>query len=494
MLESPGRLPRRLPLRLRLGKRGRDRRELLFGAGESLRGRRRRREQARRFALGLGGVALARCELLGDLRSGLGDPREGRRHAFGGEVDLVAGVARGDALAGGVQGACARLLEIPLERRAGGGRIGGQPVRLLAGERAGAGLRDRPREALLEVGQVAGRPRLFRGEVPAFALERRPPRREVESGAPVGLEQGVVSRDRGLERGQGLAQRVAPRRRLARLEARGGERGFGASEGRRGLGLAVAPLVAQLFVRGQGLAESVGAGARERRPPELEQLGVLLVPRRARSLAPERDHVALDLGDDVGEPEQVALGLLELALGQPLLELVLRDARGLLDEAPAVLGLGREHLIDPALLDDGVGAHAETRPEELVLDVPEADLLVVEEVLALAVAIDPAAHPQLALGVALLGVPVRSREGQDHLGHPEGPPLGGAVEDDVVHRLAAKDARALLAQRPGHGVADVGFAAAVGADDGRDRAREGQIDLLVEGLKARNLDPFQPEH
>ena len=73
---------------------------------------------------------------------------------------------------------------------------------------------------------------------------------------------------------------------------------------------------------------------------------------------------------------------------------------------------------------------------------------------------------------------------------PSGPALGGAVEDDVVHRLAAQDLGALLAQGPGHGVADVGLAAAVGADDRRDRAREGQIDLLVEGLEARDLDPF----
>ena len=128
--------------------------------------------------------------------------------------------------------------------------------------------------------------------------------------------------------------------------------------------------------------------------------------------------------------------------------------------------------------------------EELVLDVAQADLLVVQEVLALAVAVDAAADAQLALGVALLGVAVGGGERQDDLGHPERPALGRAVEDDVVHLFAAQDPGALLAERPGDGVADVRLAASVGPDDRRDGAREGQIDLLVEGLEARDLDPF----
>ena len=80
----------------------------------------------------------------------------------------------------------------------------------------------------------------------------------------------------------------------------------------------------------------------------------------------------------------------------------MRDAGGLLDQAAAVLRLGREDLVDAALLDDRVRAHAEAGAEQLVLDVPQPDLLVVQEVLALAVAVDAAAHAQLALGVAFL--------------------------------------------------------------------------------------------
>ena len=102
------------------------------------------------------------------------------------------------------------------------------------------------------------------------------------------------------------------------------------------------------------------------------------------------------------------------------LQLVLRDAGGLLDQAPAVLGLGREDLVDAALLDDRVRAHAEAGAEQLVLDVPQADLLVVQEVLAVAVAVDAAADAQRRRRRRPSRVsPLEAREGQDDLGHAE---------------------------------------------------------------------------
>jgi hypothetical protein len=45
-----------------------------------------------------------------------------------------------------------------------------------------------------------------------------------------------------------------------------------------------------------------------------------------------------------------------------------------------------------------------------------------------------------------------------------GLPLAGAVEDHVLHRLAAQGGGLGLAQHPAHGIDHVGFAAAVGAD------------------------------
>src|SRR5262245_31190122 len=48
-----------------------------------------------------------------------------------------------------------------------------------------------------------------------------------------------------------------------------------------------------------------------------------------------------------------------------------------------------------------------------------------------------------------------------------------AVEDDVLHLVAAEALRTLLAKHPGDGVGHVALAASVGADDGGDAFVEG---------------------
>src|ERR1700686_2769680 len=89
----------------------------------------------------------------------------------------------------------------------------------------------------------------------------------------------------------------------------------------------------------------------------------------------------------------------------------------------------------------------------------------------------------IPIPVAVLSGQSAARERDDHLGHPHGTALGGAVEDHVVHPLAAQRLGALFAQGPGNRVADVRLATAVGTDDCGDGAGEGEIHLLVEGLE-----------
>src|SRR5439155_12375214 len=93
----------------------------------------------------------------------------------------------------------------------------------------------------------------------------------------------------------------------------------------------------------------------------------------------------------------------------------------------------------------------------------------------------------LRLAVAVTVSVASGGERQHDLGHAERAAPGRSVEDDVVHALAAQDPGALLAQGPRDRVTDVGLAAAVGADDRRDLARKGQVDLFVEGLEAGDL-------
>ena len=58
--------------------------------------------------------------------------------------------------------------------------------------------------------------------------------------------------------------------------------------------------------------------------------------------------------------------------------------------------------------------------------------------------------------------------------------LFGAVENNVGHALAAQHAGALFAEHPAHSVADVAFAAAVGAYDTRNVLRKNDLGTFGE--------------
>ena len=78
-----------------------------------------------------------------------------------------------------------------------------------------------------------------------------------------------------------------------------------------------------------------------------------------------------ELGEHVGEPEQVLVEVGELALGALLAAPVLGDARRLLDVASPLLGLGEEHLLELALADHGVQGPPDAGLAEQFLHVEE---------------------------------------------------------------------------------------------------------------------------
>ena len=81
---------------------------------------------------------------------------------------------------------------------------------------------------------------------------------------------------------------------------------------------------------------------------------------------------------------------------------------------------------------------------------------------------------------------VHVAERQRHLGHAHRLAAVGAVENHVGHFAAAQRLGRLLAEHPADGIGDVGFAAAVGADDGGDAGLKIQRGFVREGLKAKN--------
>jgi len=168
---------------------------------------------------------------------------------------------------------------------------------------------------------------------------------------------------------------------------------------------------------------------------------------------------------------------------------VFGDAGGFFKDFAAVFGFGGEELVDFSLLHDGIGGAADAGVHEEGLDVFEAADFAVEFVFAGAVAEDAA--PDGDFGVVDAKLALAVGEGEEDFGHAQGFAGVGAVEDEVGHFASAQGAGGLFAKHPADGVKDVGFAAAIGADNGGDAGVEFQLDAVGKGFESCQLDVFQ---
>ena len=137
-----------------------------------------------------------------------------------------------------------------------------------------------------------------------------------------------------------------------------------------------------------------------------------------------------------------------------------RTPGDLLEQRPALLGTERERLVDHALADEQERVVGEMRGVEQVDEVAQADALLVEQVLVLAAAEQPAAeleHLEVDRQQAVAVV-----EDERHVGHALGRALLGAGPDDVLG-LARAQGATLLAERPAQRVGEVALAGAVRA-------------------------------
>ena len=266
------------------------------------------------------------------------------------------------------------------------------------------------------------------------------------------------------------------------------ERGLELALATRGLGLVAldlgAPgeqdgLVGELLLqRGSGGDQVVGDQAR---------LGIadggLDAGRPARhlGLSAQRLELAADLGEQVAEPGEVALAGIELAERLLLALAVLEDARGLLDEAAAILGRRVQDRVELALPDDHVHLAADAGVGEQLLYVEQPAGRAVDGVLGA-----PAAEHGPAdrhFGVLDRQRAVGVVDGEEHLGAAQRRPARRAREDDVLHLAAAQRLGALLAHDPCQGIDHVGLARPVGPDDAGDPRLELERRRGGEGLE-----------
>ena len=117
-----------------------------------------------------------------------------------------------------------------------------------------------------------------------------------------------------------------------------------------------------------------------------------LVTARFRGLALERAELLFQLENNVFEPRQVLRGGLELELGRAAPRLVLRDARGFLDQLSPVGRPRAENHADFPLLDDGVGLGAKTGIHQQLVHIAQTAHLAVDEVFAFARTVQTPGH------------------------------------------------------------------------------------------------------
>jgi hypothetical protein len=213
-------------------------------------------------------------------------------------------------------------------------------------------------------------------------------------GGLLGAQLDALGARRGRRRPAG--QRLAPlgalgQRLLGGLAARGdlGERLLG-------VGLQLVRLGGRPLGDGQPRPPRPRGVARQL-PARLDGLALEpLVQLGGLGLALERPQPRARLALDVERPVEVVLRALELELRAAPALAVLAQPGGLLDQQPAVLGLGGDDRLDAALGDDGVHLLAQARVGEDLEHVDHPALRAVEPVLALAVAVQAPEDRDLA--------------------------------------------------------------------------------------------------
>ena len=186
----------------------------------------------------------------------------------------------------------------------------------------------------------------------------------------------------------------------------------------------------------------------------------------------------LDLGD-------ILVGLLQVALGDNRVGLEAGNARRFLEQAPALVGVLQQDLVDLALGKDRIGGLADTGIHEQVANVAQVALLAVEKILVGAAVAENAALDLdfRRVAVQYMGGVV---DGQSHFGKLHGLAFVGTIENDVVHAACTQSLGGLFTQNPLNGVDDIAFPAAVGPEQARDSFGEIQMRLV-----GKRLEPVQ---
>jgi hypothetical protein len=196
-------------------------------------------------------------------------------------------------------------------------------------------------------------------------------------------------------------------------------------------------------------------------------------------LAFQRGGAGVLVGNDLVELGEIGFGGAEFPLGVFPPDVQPGDTGGFLQHGAAVGGLGGDDRADLALADERGGVRAGRGVGEEQADVLCADVAAVDAVGGAGAALDPADD------LALVSRDLCKDRDFGEVARRAG---RGAGEDDVFHAGAAQGFRAGLAHRPAEGFEEVGFAAAIGADDAGEAGFDAEIGGVYETLEAGDAE------
>ena len=205
-------------------------------------------------------------------------------------------------------------------------------------------------------------------------------------------------------------------------------------------------------------------------------VGQLAIAFGLPRLPPERGDLAVEPGHQILQPRQIGLGLAQLAFGILAPDMQPRDARRFFQHHPAFGGLGRDHLRDLALADERGAVRAGRGIGEGQRDILGPHIAAVEAIGAACAAFDPADHFQFVARIV--------RAAQHDFGEIARRAGFGAGEDHVFHPARAHGFGRVFAHDPADRLEQIGFPAAIGADDAGQPGFDAQFGRLDEALEA----------
>ena len=232
-------------------------------------------------------------------------------------------------------------------------------------------------------------------------------------------------------------------------------------------------------------------------PMRLGDEGARPAPERAvlllmLCLEGQPPHLWLQLGDEVGDADEIVPRLREPAERLVLPNLERLHPGRLLEELATLLGPQRQSGVDGPLPDDDEGVGTELALAEQVDDVAQPGACAVDEVFALPGPIGSA--PDGDLGEVERELPIGVVEGQDRFRHALRASRLGAREDDILGAPRAQVAVRLFAEHPAHRVGHVALARAVRADHRVDPGLEHEAGRVGEGLEAVKAQLLEAAH